>query len=97
MPLLMCPNDNATMQTIERDGVQFDMCPACRGVWLDRGELETLIGAVREGVPAVATEPRRTTFRTTEDHRHGGYRDDDDRYGKPYRKKRGFDMFDIFD
>ena len=34
MPLLMCPNDNAAMQTLERNGVQFDMCPDCRGVWL---------------------------------------------------------------
>ena len=27
MPLLMCPNDNAPMQTLDRHGVQFDMCP----------------------------------------------------------------------
>jgi Zn-finger nucleic acid-binding protein len=33
------------MQTIDRDGVQFDMCPTCRGVWLDRGELEKLMAA----------------------------------------------------
>src|SRR5690606_39940498 len=45
MPLLMCPNDNAAMQTLERGGVQFDMCPPCRGVWLDRGELEKLMEA----------------------------------------------------
>ena len=37
MPLLMCPNDNAAMQTLERGGVQFDMWPSCRGVWVDRG------------------------------------------------------------
>ena len=50
MPLLMCPNDNAPMQTLERSGVQFDMCPTCRGVWLDRGELEKLMeGATAEG------------------------------------------------
>lgn len=50
MPLLMCPNDNAAMQTLERNGVQFDMCPTCRGVWLDRGELEKLMAAaVDEG------------------------------------------------
>ena len=45
MPLLMCPNDDAAMQTMERGGVQFDMCPTCRGVWLDRGELEKLMEA----------------------------------------------------
>lgn len=45
MPLLLCPNDNSSMQTVERAGVQFDMCPTCRGVWLDRGELENLMAA----------------------------------------------------
>ncbi len=45
MPLLMCPNDSSPMQTLERTGVQFDMCPTCRGVWLDRGELEKLMEA----------------------------------------------------
>ena len=48
MPLLMCPNDNAAMQTLDRNGVQFDMCPTCRGVWLDRGELEKLMAVAAE-------------------------------------------------
>lgn len=48
MPLLMCPNDNAAMQTLDRNGVQFDMCPTCRGVWLDRGELEKLMASATE-------------------------------------------------
>ena len=43
MPLLMCPNDKAPMQTVDRSGVQFDMCPTCRGVWLDRGELDKIV------------------------------------------------------
>ncbi|MEH6665329.1 MAG: zf-TFIIB domain-containing protein [Brevundimonas sp.] len=54
MPLLMCPNDNAPMQTVERSGVQFDMCPTCRGVWLDRGELENLMQAAIDTAPAAA-------------------------------------------
>ena len=54
MPLLMCPNDNAPMQTLDRNGVQFDMCPNCRGVWLDRGELEKLMeGATNDGRASV--------------------------------------------
>lgn len=58
MPLLMCPNDNAAMQTLERNGVQFDMCPDCRGVWLDRGELEKLMGAaVEEGRASAPVAP----------------------------------------
>lgn len=47
MPLLMCPNDNSAMNTVERSGVHFDMCPTCRGVWLDRGELEKLMETAR--------------------------------------------------
>lgn len=47
MPLLMCPNCNASMQEVNRNGVQLDMCPQCRGVWLDRGELEKLMNSVR--------------------------------------------------
>ena len=58
MPLLMCPNDNAAMQTMERSGVQFDMCPTCRGVWLDRGELEKLMAAANEEGRASAPAPQ---------------------------------------
>ena len=46
MPLLMCPNCDASMQAVQRASVEFDMCPRCRGVWLDRGELEKLISIV---------------------------------------------------
>jgi len=61
MPLLMCPNDNSAMQTLDRDGVQFDMCPSCRGVWLDRGELEKLMASATEdgraSAPRAAAQP----------------------------------------
>jgi len=52
MPLLLCPNDNSAMQTVDRAGVQFDMCPTCRGVWLDRGELEKLMESAAQGAAA---------------------------------------------
>jgi Zn-finger nucleic acid-binding protein len=97
MPLLMCPNDNSAMTTVERSGVQFDMCPACRGVWLDRGELEKLMAAGRDdGGPseqqAAWRQPRHD--RPPEPYRRG---DDDDDRRHGYRRKRGFDLFDIFD
>lgn len=47
MPLLTCPNDNVAMTAVKREGVEIDMCPQCRGVWLDRGELEKLLGVLR--------------------------------------------------
>jgi len=56
MPLLMCPNDNASMQTLSRNGVEFDMCPTCRGVWLDRGELEKLMQSARDAFVADAPQ-----------------------------------------
>jgi hypothetical protein len=48
MPLLMCPNCNEGMQDVRRNEVQIDVCPKCRGVWLDRGELEKLLHSARE-------------------------------------------------
>ena len=40
---MKCPNCNATLQMTERQGIEIDYCPQCRGVWLDRGELDKLI------------------------------------------------------
>ncbi len=50
MPLLICPNDNNQMLKITRDGVEIDMCPTCKGVWMDRGELEKLLTVSREDI-----------------------------------------------
>lgn len=60
MPLLMCPNCNASMSEVKRDDVAFDMCPTCRGVWLDRGELEKIISGARQ--ERVAFEQDRSQF-----------------------------------
>lgn len=109
MPLLMCPNDNAAMQTLERNGVQFDMCPTCRGVWLDRGELEKLMAAATEEgraaapqapqQPATQAAPQpwgqqpREPYREPPRYKDDRYRDDDYKY----RKKKRDSIFDIFD
>ncbi|WP_421729964.1 zf-TFIIB domain-containing protein [Brevundimonas sp.] len=107
MPLLMCPNDDAAMQTLERGGVQFDMCPTCRGVWLDRGELEKLMeSATAEGrasVPQAAPQPAYTTPPQQPPQQPWGqqpaYRDDRYRRDEDYRykKKKRDSIFDIFD
>lgn len=110
MPLLMCPNDNAAMQTLERGGVQFDMCPTCRGVWLDRGELEKLMeSATRDGrasapqaapPPQQAQQPYPPQQPAPQPWGGQGYRDD--RYRERdddnrYKKKKRDSIFDIFD
>jgi len=40
---MQCPVDETTLLMSERQGVEIDYCPQCRGVWLDRGELDKLI------------------------------------------------------
>jgi uncharacterized protein len=83
MSLLVCPNDGTSMQAINRNGVLIDVCPQCRGVWLDRGELEMLLEKVR------IAEADEESY---------GYEHDERRYRgeKPFRKKRP-SIFDFFD
>lgn len=105
MPLLMCPNDNSPMQTLDRSGVQFDMCPSCRGVWLDRGELEKLMASAtdegRASVPASQpppAPPQPSPWSQPQHPPHHGRYDDrrhDDDYR--YKKKKRDSIFDIFD
>jgi Zn-finger nucleic acid-binding protein len=40
---MRCPNDNNELRIADRQGVEIDYCPECRGVWLDRGELDKII------------------------------------------------------
>jgi Zn-finger nucleic acid-binding protein len=114
MPLLMCPNCDGSMQAVNRAGVEFDMCPKCRGVWLDRGELEKLMALEREDAAGQAAPPpprQQAPYQAPPQQQHYApppryeeprrYKDDDDRhrYGQQghYKKKKGFDLFDIFD
>lgn len=86
MPLLMCPNDDAAMQTMERSGVQFDMCPTCRGVWLDRGELEKLMAAAADEGRAAApvqAAPASQSYAPPPQAQPWGQ-------GQPYRDDRGY-------
>ncbi|MCA0272196.1 MAG: zf-TFIIB domain-containing protein [Proteobacteria bacterium] len=105
---MQCPVDNTQLQMMDRQGVEIDYCPKCRGVWLDRGELDKLIERAAPPValsePARAEAPREYRGETPreyrEEPRHRDDRDyrDDDRYGhgKPYRKRKGF-LSEIFD
>lgn len=96
MPLLLCPNCNTSMSAVSRQAVEFDMCPSCRGVWLDRGELEKLIAAGRGEAPAQESAAPRM-WREPERPRRDYDDDDDDHRHTGYRRKKRFDLFDIFD
>ncbi|GBF74505.1 hypothetical protein PA598K_02853 [Paenibacillus sp. 598K] len=46
---MKCPVcEDVRMREVEKDGVMIDVCPDCKGVWLDRGELDKLMAGVRE-------------------------------------------------
>lgn len=65
---MKCPNDQAVLVMSERHGIEIDYCPECRGVWLDRGELDKIIdragtasppaGAATTAPAAVPASPR---------------------------------------
>jgi Zn-finger nucleic acid-binding protein len=52
---MQCPIDGAKLVLAERSGVEIDYCPECRGVWLDRGELDKIID---RSARDVAPQPR---------------------------------------
>ena len=100
---MKCPVcETVDLQMSERQGVEIDYCPQCRGVWLDRGELDKIIeraAQVEAGYSApVQTEKRKrgeNTYYDDDDYETS----DDDRYKNPKRRRGSFldDIFDIFD
>lgn len=59
---MKCPADGSTLVMSERSGIEIDYCPECRGVWLDRGELDKIIdrSASAPQPPAYQPEPPRS-------------------------------------
>ena len=85
---MKCPIDGTPLVMTDRSGVEIDYCPQCRGVWLDRGELDKIIE--RSAVQAAPPPPPRAEQRP-EPRRY----DDDDRGYR--KKKRGGFLDDLFD
>ncbi len=56
---MQCPVDGATLVMTDRSGVEIDYCPTCRGVWLDRGELDKIIERSNAMTPPPAPQPQR--------------------------------------
>jgi Zn-finger nucleic acid-binding protein len=57
---MKCPTDSATLVMSERGGVEIDYCPECRGVWLDRGELDKIIERAENEMVKNAPAPAAT-------------------------------------
>lgn len=84
-----CPICNETLLLAEKQGVEIDYCPKCRGIWLDRGELEKIIEK--------SNQFEQTRYPEKKYDKH--YDDNDDQHypgNHPYKKKKGF-LGDLFD
>lgn len=95
---MKCPNDNATLVMTDRSGIEIDYCPECRGVWLDRGELDKIIersGALAQ--PTMPPSPQQAPPQHRDHYPEQRYANDD--YHKGHHKKRKKDGFlgDLFD
>jgi Zn-finger nucleic acid-binding protein len=96
---MKCPVDDAVLQMSNRDGIEIDYCPTCRGVWLDRGELDKIIERNSNSAPAL---PQQNMHSSRPPQQHHDYDDDDDYkfnghgYGHQKKRKKSF-LDDIFD
>ena len=89
---MKCPNCDVALTMADRQGIEIDYCPQCRGVWLDRGELDKIIErTATTTAPSQPSAPKRKDW------------DDDDDYKYkmqpyPYKKKKMSSMLgEIFD
>jgi len=79
-----CPICNVALVMAERHGVEIDYCPKCRGIWLDRGELDKIIERVEQQSAAKAPAPASEPVPGYEKDYHG--RHDDHHYDKHHDK-----------
>lgn len=84
----------------ERNGIEIDYCPECRGIWLDRGELDKILDAVKADAPVQRDAPQQPETRQyREDRRYDERRDPrtgDAKYQK--KKKSPFEFLgDLFE
>ncbi len=84
---MKCPIDGTELVMAERSGVEIDYCPSCRGVWLDRGELDKIIERNQQAAPP--PPPPQAAARAEPEY----YGNEDQR---PRKRRKSF-LEDIFD
>lgn len=100
---MACPVCRVPLVMSDRQGIEIDYCPQCRGVWLDRGELDKIIE--RSAAPAPQAppplQPQPPSYSAPPQGYAPGYASDhrgyDPRYGHKGYKKRKSWLEDIFD
>lgn len=81
---MKCPTCNVSLVMTDRNGVEIDYCPECRGVWLDRGELDKIIERSSQPFKSAPAQvyPEKQYYSKEDEYRH--------------KKKKSF-MSDLFD
>ncbi|HRP31846.1 MAG TPA: zf-TFIIB domain-containing protein [Agriterribacter sp.] len=94
---MKCPNCNETLLMTQRNNIEIDYCPSCRGVWLDKGELDKMLDYAAQNMV-----PQQPTPSVPPQYPPSGYYEQKHKYPypqhgyqKPYKKK-GF-LGDLFD
>jgi uncharacterized protein len=105
---LICPKCQGRMRTYERSGVHVDQCGECRGIFLDRGELERLVDA-EQGWQRGHSAPREREYERDRERERGfpvpfgeRYDDDDDdydrhRHGSSHKRRKKSFFDELFD
>nr|WP_221793715.1 zf-TFIIB domain-containing protein [Aquisediminimonas sediminicola] len=93
---MACPTCQIPLVMSERQGVEIDYCPQCRGVWLDRGELDKIIErSAKDAAPAAPAAPAFTPQQRPADYRPADYGHSD--YGhRPPKRRKSF-LEELFD
>jgi len=88
---MKCPIDATELVMSERSGVEIDYCPQCRGIWLDRGELDKIIDRASS---ELRPDPR---DRSDSSGRERDYASDRDRHERPARRRKESFLGELFD
>jgi Zn-finger nucleic acid-binding protein len=99
---MQCPTDGATLVMSERSGIEIDYCPECRGVWLDRGELDKIIERSASEQSAWTNPPVHPESAAAPRYAHsgdqsGGYQSGPSGQGYYKKKRRESWLSELFD
>lgn len=92
-----CPACQTELKMADRQGVEIDYCPQCRGVWLDRGELDKIIERVAADRASSGAFEERSRPYAREDGFARRWDDDDDERNPYNRRRRKSFLGELFD
>jgi uncharacterized protein len=76
---MQCPVDGTTLVMSDRQGIEIDYCPQCRGVWLDRGEIDKIVErSMGQGAPQQAPMQQSDNRHQPQQQQYRDHDDDDD-------------------